>query len=96
MQRTTRRADFVAEVTAQVLVSPQLNGMLEDRFELELDLGEVEETRRPVWLELDEQVDIARRPEVITQGRAVQGEPPDPVPPRDIGESGIVDAHARP
>jgi len=50
---------------------------------------------RVAWLELDEDIDVALRSEVLSQDGPEEGKPPDVVPAAESFQFGLVDLDAR-
>jgi hypothetical protein len=96
IERPGGGGDLVAEVGAEVLGRAELDRPAEGFFELELHLGQVQQARRVLGPELDQEVDVAAGAEVVTQGGSVEGKAADAVGAGERGEEGVVEGQARP
>jgi hypothetical protein len=68
----------------------QVHPAAEEHGELVLE-GEEAEARNVAFLELHEDVHVARRSEVVTESGAEEGEPADVVPAAELGEFFVRD-----
>ena len=84
------RDDRVAEVGTEVLGCSELNLAPKGVFEFEFHLRKVEEAGCVTGLELDEEVDVAVRSEVLAQDGAVEGDPTDAVSGCEGGDEVVV------
>src|SRR5258706_13709227 len=78
--------DLVAEVLAQLLRGSEVDAPAEDLCQFLRDVEE-REARGLARLELDQNVHVAVRPEVVAQDRAEEGEPTDVMAPAEVGDS---------
>jgi hypothetical protein len=96
IERPGGGGDLVAEVGAEVFGRAEFDRPAEGFFELELHLGQVQQARRVLGPELDQEVDVAAGAEVVTQGGSVEGKAADAVGAGERGEEGVVEGQARP
>src|SRR3954451_9319882 len=96
IERPGGGSDLVAEVGAEVFGRAELDRPAEGVFELELHLCQVQQARRVLGPELDQEVDVASGAEVVTQGGSVEGKAADAVGAGERGEEGVVEGQARP
>jgi hypothetical protein len=87
IERPRAGGDLLPTVRAQVFGGAQLDRPTERAFELQLHLSELEETRNVVWMELDEEVDVAGGSD-IAQSRPIEGEAPNSMCMSERGEDG--------
>jgi hypothetical protein len=73
----------------------ELDGPAEGFFELQLHLGQVQQARRVLGQELDQEFGVAAGVEVVTQGGSVEGEVADAVGVGERGEERVVEGQAR-
>lgn len=89
--------DLVPEVAAQVVVGAEVNlPTPEQSGKLLFHAGDREQAGGCTGMELDEQINVALRPEIVPQGRAEQGEPPDMVTAAEGFQRRGVDVDVRP
>jgi hypothetical protein len=81
-------------VAAEVLDGAQFDVAAEGVLELQLHLGQVQEAGSTLRMELDEEVHVAGRAEVVAQDRAEQGESAYAVPRGEVAQHCVI--HAQP
>ena len=83
------------EVRAEVLGRSELDRSSEGVLEFELHLGQVQQAGGGSGVELDQEIDVTVRTEVVAQGRAEQCEASDAVAASEHDEEGLVEGQTR-
>src|SRR5215218_6194930 len=95
IERSCSGGDLVTEVGAEVFGCTELDGSTEGFFEFQLHLSQVQQARRVLGPEFDQEVDVAAGAEVVAQGASVESEVADAVGAYERGEKRVVEGQAR-
>lgn len=80
---------------AEILGRPELDWSSESVLQLQLHLSQMQQAGCVSGMELDQEVDVAVRAEVVAEGGAEQCEASDAVAAGEHGEEGLVEGQTR-
>lgn len=81
---------MITEVAAEVSIGTQVDHSAEQLLEFDLHAGDGQQARNAVWLELDEEIDVARWSEVPPKDRPERRDPSDRVATSKLIEDDVV------